>query len=218
MLTEDEWYDKRWHDSAPLVEDAAVEIKFRLNAHFDYAPEYGAQDPRELEPLSMPMFPRAAERCVTTLEAEPHVDQLIRYYADIFRLIEKHAKFFHGQSLYHQRSYFSLWLLIENPSRRFAVEFGDTCLSRMERVILALSRPPPSGEVYFDRDQCWEVEINAHDGMLYIRESDPDDQKVYNVGKMPLLSLAASSTAAWTRARKIVACLTAALGLDVWTR
>jgi hypothetical protein len=165
----------------------------------------------------MPMFPRATELWVTTIEAEPQVDQLIRYYADIFRLIEKHAKSFYGQSLYRKRSYFSLCLLIENPSRSFAVELGDTCLSRMERVILALSRPPPSGEVYFDRDQCWEIEINAHDGMLYIRESDPDYQEVYNVGKMPLLSLAASSTAAWARARRIVACLSAALGLDAWT-
>ncbi len=212
MLTEDEWYDKRWHDSAPLVEDAAVEIKFRLNAHFNYGPEYGAQDPRDMEPLRMPMFPHAAELWVTTIEAEPYMEQLIRHYADVLRLIEKHGKSFH-----RKRSYFSLYLFIENPSRSFDVQLGDTCLSRMERVIRALSRPPPSGEVFFDSDQCWEVEIDAHDGMLYIRESDPHDQEVYNVGKMPLLSLAASSTAALTRARKIVACLTAALGLDAWT-
>jgi hypothetical protein len=213
MVTEDEWYDKQWYDSAVLVEDAVVEIKFSLSTHFNYGPEYGAQDPKAVEPLIMPTFPRATELWATTVEAEPHIDQLIRYYADVVRLIKKH-----GKSFDHKRHYFWLGLFIENPGKSFDVQFGyyDT-LSRMEGAIKALSCPPPSGEVYFDRNQCWAIEIDAHDGMLYIRESDPDYQEVYNVGKFPLLALASSSTAALERAKRIVAFLTEALTEDAWT-
>ncbi len=71
--------------------------------------------------------------------------------------------------------------------------------------------------MYFDRNQCWAIEIDAHDGMLYIRESDPDYQEIYNVGKLPLLSLASSSTAALARAKRIVASLTEALTVDAST-
>jgi hypothetical protein len=213
MVTEDEWYDKRWYDSAMLVEDAVVEIKFWLHTHFNYGAENGAQDPKDVEPLIMPTCPRATDLWVTTVEAEPHTDQLIRYYADVVRLIKKH-----GKSFDRKRHYFWLSLFIENPNKSFDVQFGYyTTLSRMEGAIKALSCSPPSSEVYFDRNQCEAIEIDAHDGMLYIRESDPDNQEVYNIGKLPLLSLASSSTAALARAKRIVASLTEALTVDAWT-
>jgi hypothetical protein len=72
----------------------------------------------------------------------------------------------------------------------------------MARLRHSQSRPPLHGEVYFDRNQAWAIEIDAHDGMLYIRESDPDYREVHNVCKSPLLSLASSSTAALARAKQ----------------
>jgi hypothetical protein len=214
MMDENEWHeDKRWHDCAPLVADAAVEIKFWLNSDFNYGPENGPQDPKNSEPLLLPSLPRATELWITTAEAEPHVGQLIRYYGDVLRLIQKH-----GMSFDRKRHYFWLGFFIENPSQSFDVQFGYyTTLSRMAGAIKALSRPSANGEVYWDEDQCELIQIDAHDGMLYIRDSDPDSQEVYNAGKMPLLSLAASSAGAWARAKRIVASLTAALNIDPWT-
>ncbi len=74
MVTEDEWYDKRWYDSAVLVEDAVVEIKFWLRTHFDYGPgtygaENGARDPEDVEPLIMPkpcLIRPSTVRCTST--------------------------------------------------------------------------------------------------------------------------------------------------------
>ena len=206
---------KDWFDSAPLVEDATVEVAFLLFPDFYYGPDRSPDvvERKELEPLRIPAFARFTERLATTAEVEPHVEELIRYYADVVRLGRKY-----GMSFDRIRQYFWLRLGIFNPDRSFHVAFPwyDT-LGEMEGLLTALSKPPVSGEVHWDRDQCWELEADASDDMLYVREGDPDHEEVRALGKLPLLALASSSQATLLRARRIIASLSEALSEDVWT-
>ena len=206
---------KDWFESATLVEDATVEVGFLLFPDFYYGPDrhpYIAER-KEVEPLSIPAFARSTKCIATTTEAEPHVDELIRYYSDVVRLSRKY-----GKSFNQVRQYFWLRLAISNPDKSFYVSFPwyDT-LSEMETLLAALSDPPVNGEVHWDRDQCWELEIDAYNNMLYVREWDPDYEEVHVVGKFPLLALASSSQATLVRARKIIASLSDALTEDAWT-
>lgn len=206
---------KDWFDSAAFVEGASVEVGFLLRPDFYYGPD-GHIDIAErklVEPICLPTFARQQERLVTTKEAENHIDELGQYYLEVVRLSRKH-----GKSFQQILSYFWLRLFIRDPSGRFYVSFPwyDT-LSKMEGLLNALADPPSSGEVHWDRDQCWELEIDAHDGMLYVREWDPDCEETHVIGKLPLLSLASSSEAALNRARRVIAALATALTEDAWT-
>lgn len=206
---------KDWFESATLIEEATVEVGFLLFPDFYYGldrlPDIAER--KEIEPLSIPAFPRSAEHLVTTSEAEPYVDELARYYTDVIRLSRKYGKPFNQVS-----QYFWLRLAISNPDKSFNVSFPwyDT-LSEMEALLAALSDPPTSGDIHWDRDQGWELEIDAYHDMLYIREWDPDYEEVRAIGKLPLLALASSSQATLTRARKIIASLSEALTEDAWT-
>jgi hypothetical protein len=202
---------KHWFDRATFVENASVEIGFLLHPVFYYGP---ARYPQSLaEPISRPTFARAAKHLATTKEAEDHVDELSRYYADIVHFSRKH-----DMSFQQFRHYFWLQLFICDPSGKFYVSFPcyDT-LSEMEGLLHALVRPPSRGAVHWGRDQGWEVEIDAHDDMLYVREWDPDYGENDMVVKLPLLSLASSSKTALDRARRVIAALAAVLTEDAWT-
>jgi len=215
---------KDWFESAPLVENAAVEIAFLLRTDFYYGPD-GHQDITEkklIAPLGLPEFPRVVASQATTREAEHHTDELIRYYADIIRFAQQYSR-----NIEQVRHYFWLRLYLSTPSGHFDVAFPyyDT-LAEIAPLLLTLINPPSSGEVLWDRDQCWELDMIAHDGMLYVREwdpdgadhpSDPDAGAVHALGKLPLQALAASSKAALERARRIVATLNDALGVDLWS-
>ena len=206
---------KDWFDSTIGIENATVEVGFVLFPDFYYGPDrhQALVERKEVERLKLPTFPRASERLVTTSEAEEHVEQLIQYYSDVIRLSRKYSKSFN-----QIRQYFWLRLSIANGSGSFCVSFPwyDT-LSEMESVLRCLASPPAEGEIFWDRDQGWELELDAFNGMLYVREWDPDCEEVYVSARLPLLSLSSSSKEALERAQKIIAKLSEALTEDAWT-
>lgn len=215
---------KDWFESAPLVENATVEIAFLLRPDFYYGPDRHPDivERKLIAPLCIPRFPRVVTEQATTREAEHHADELIRYYADIIRCAQKYHR-----GIEQVRSYFWLRLYISTPSGQFCVSFPwyDT-LAEIAPLLDTLKNPPAHGEVHWDRDQGWEMEMDAHDDMLYIREWDPDGADhpedpdagiIHAIGKLPLQALAVSSAAALERARRIVATLSAALGVDLWS-
>ena len=205
---------KDWFDSAVLVENAFVEVGFVLFPDFYYGPDRHTDiaERKLVEPLYAPNIPRSAEKLATANEVQGHIDELIKYYFDVVRLSKKHSKSFE-----QVRQYFWLRLFIKNADGRFHVSFPwyDT-LSEMEGLLKSLANPPANGEVHWDRDQCWELEMDAHNEMLFVREWDPDYEEVHVTGKLPLLSLSASSHAALERAQAVIAALSNALSLDVW--
>jgi len=206
---------KDWFDSAILVENAFVEVGFVLFSDFYYGPDRHTDiaEKKLIEPLYVPNIPRSAEKLATTNEVQGQINELIKYYSDVVRLSKKHQKSFE-----QVRQYFWLRLFIKNSDGSFYVSFPwyDT-LSEMESLLKNLASPPASGEVHWDRDQCWELEMDAHNEMLFVREWDPDYEEVHVTAKLPLLSLAESSSAALERARAIIATLSSALSVDAWT-
>ncbi len=206
---------KDWYDSASFVEDASVEVGFLLHPDFYYGPDRHTDiaEQKHVEPICLPTFGRTHERLVTTQEAEDHIGELSQYYLNVVRLSRKH-----GKSFQQVRQYFWLRLFICDPSWKFSVSFPwyDT-LSEMDGLLSVLANPPSNGEVHWDRDQGWELEMDAHDGMLYVREWDPDYEETHVVGRLPLLSLASSSKAALERARRVIAALATILTEDAWT-
>ena len=206
---------KEWFDSANLIENASVDIGFVLNSEFYYGPDQhpAVVERKEVERLRIPLFARSTERFATTSEAEPYIDQLIIYYSDVVRLAKKHGKTFNQIC-----QYFWLRLSIFDKGDTFRVGFPwyDT-LSEMQPVLVALSNPPSVGEVHWDRDQGWELEMDSYNGLLYVREWDPDYDEVHVVAKLPLRALASSAEAALHRTQKIISALTKALSEDAWT-
>jgi hypothetical protein len=206
---------KDWFESAVLVENAFVEVGFVLFSDFYYGPDRHTDiaERKLIEPLYAPNMPRSVEELATTNEVQGHVNELIKYYSDVVRLSKKH-----GKSFEQVRQYFWVKLFIRNSDGSFHVSFPwyDT-LSEMDGLLMSLANPPANGEVHWDRDQGWELEMDAHNEMLFVREWDPDYEEVHVTAKLPLLSLSASSSAALELARAVIATLTNALSVDAWT-
>ena len=69
---------------------------------------------------------------------------------------------------------------------------------------------------FYDSDQGWSIEASLIEGFLYIRQSDGEEEEIYNivVSYEPLID---SINIVERRAMKIIRLLSQECGDDVWT-
>lgn len=75
------------------------------------------------------------------------------------------------------------------------------------------------GQIFFDSDQCWELEIYARSGEFFARQRDPDNEDsnaiMVRFASQPLLN---QIQEVCVRTASIIERLSTAIGRDVWTK
>lgn len=190
-----------WHSQTAPVEKVEAEICFLLLEEFNG------------RPLELPSFPRLVRLLVRTSELTGNEESLASYYRQLLNLAQKERRPFN-----EVRHYFWLRLFFWNTDAGFTISFPwyDTYSEMLP--ILRRVMSGESGELFWDRDQCWEINVEAHAGRLYVREWDPDYEEIHMLANFPLQSLQALIPALMKRAEEQIARLSQLLGTDYWTK
>jgi hypothetical protein len=189
-----------WYSQTQPVEDIEAEICFLL------------QEDCGGHRLQLPTFPRVVQQLVRTAELEGKEESLADYYRQVLDLAQKERRPF-NEVQHH------FWLrLFFWKSAAFTASFPwYDSYSEMLPVLDGIMSGTP-GELIYDRDQCWEINIDVHDGRLYIREWDPDYEEIHVLVTLPLSPLQTLIPALKKRTEDRIARLTQLLGTDYWTR
>jgi hypothetical protein len=204
-----------WFTTAKCIPEPEVEVVFLLAPDFYFGPDtYPALvERKQVESLRLPACVAQGQRVITSKQADAHLDQLVLYYSDVVRAARKNGKDFNGL-----RNYFWMRLGIFSADEDTYIGFPwlDS-LKEVGQVLESLAAPPTIGEVYWNRDQGWEIQIHIDADNFYIQESDPDANEVHAVAKAPRHWLSARAVETLSRSRSVVARLAAALRDDAWT-
>ena len=74
------------------------------------------------------------------------------------------------------------------------------------------------GNIFSDIDQSWELVVESYDGKIFIKERDPDDNKIYcsiNINRQELIKQMGKLLA---DTETIVGKLTSRFDSDYWTK
>lgn len=151
-----------WFETAERIESIEPAICFLLHEDF------------EGEPLRSPKIPRHVPSLVRTTEALGNESELAKYYSEILRLARANRISFN-----EIRHYFWLRLWLGNPDAGVSISFPwyDT-LSEIIRFIDAVT-PYVDGQMFFDVDQSWELEMHGSRGDCFLRLRDPDEDETH---------------------------------------
>lgn len=213
-----------WTRRAKHLDRVVLEIGFPVLPDFYFGPEN--RFTREMweqmrEPLHTPAVeafvspPTAAfVRYLLTHTLEHSVDELIRYYSDVLRLIGKYEK-----KVIDHRDYFTLEPILFSPDGDFELRFLLNEHWETAAVALSAFENPRDGLLYDDIDQGWAVEMLGAGDRLYIRVTDPDVDAEEDVDCVSLdrASIARQVAPVRERTRRIRAALGTAFPVDYWS-
>jgi hypothetical protein len=204
-----------WCSEATRVSSLEAEICFLVQDDFYYGPDRLAnlEDRQKfLEHLVPPDIPRLVPSIVRTSEALGNELKLAAYYEQIVCLARKHKLTFNSV-----RQYFWLRFWLWNPEQQLHISFPwYDSFSEIDRFLNNLAKAE-DGLVDHDVEQGWEMEAYAHEGMLYIRQRDPDADETHLAICVPRQELVAQLGKLSGRTSKIIAHLASTVGADVWT-
>ncbi len=203
-----------WFSDAKRISSLEVEICFLLKDDFYYGPDSHPEvsERREVEPLPRLSIPRLVPSMVRSSEATGHENELADYYRAVVRVAQSHRKTFN-----EIRQYFWLRLWLWNAEQKVHISFPwyDT-YSEMDRFLTAVSSKS-EGQVFWDADQCWELEMHVFDDELFARLRNPDDDETHALIRLPSQALLANIPPLRTRTESIIRYLSSAIGRDLWT-
>ena len=192
-----------WCNKSLAIDNLNVEIMFLLQDKF-------TSGGCEVQ-LKSPVFQRVVESMARTCEVSDNESELILYYKSIIgHAIEQQLSF------NEIRHYFWLRLWLWNSDKDIHISFPwyDN-LSLMVDFFSWLKYKSHQTDFY-DSDQGWSIEASLIEGFLYIRQSDGEEEEIYNivVSYEPLID---SINIVERRAMKIIRLLSQECGDDVWT-
>ena len=98
------------------------------------------------------------------------VDELIVYYNDVLANVRRHRK-----DIKQCLHYFWIRPYIIYADNAVCCPWYDR-YHEVERFLSALRSIEGDGDIYWDRDQSWELSVVAEGDRVHIREWDPDDE------------------------------------------
>jgi hypothetical protein len=211
-----------WAQRARHLDHAVLEIGFHVHPDFYFGPEnHFTEDQWERlrEPLHVPAIEHHAFRghapCLLTRSLEQAAEELVRYYSDVVRLIEKHAK-----KVIDHRHYFTLQPILYSPGGEFELRYFTS--GHWETAALTLERLEDGrdGLHHDDVDEHWRVEVIGSGDRLYIRVTDPDAES--GVEELECVSCDRSSVIQQVgplreRTRRLRQLLSGAFPVDYWS-
>lgn len=202
-----------------------MEIGFHVHPDFYFGPEnrfMEEQWERMREPLYAPAVEsyapppeRGCARYLLTKALEHAPDELIRYYADVLRLIDKHRK-----KVIDHRDYFTLQPILYSPGGEFELRYFTS--EHWETAALNLQglEERQDGLLVDEIDEHWKLEIIGDGDTLYIRVADPDaesgeeEQDCVCCDRSSIVQQVAPLR---ERTRRLRALLSSAFPVDYWS-
>lgn len=203
-----------WFSDAKRISSLEAEICFLLQDEFYFGPDSYPEvsERKEVEPLASPSIPRRVPSMVCSAEAVGHEDQLADYYREVVRVAQSHGKAFNDI-----RQYFWLRFWLWNTEHEVHISFPwyDT-YSEIDRFLSSVA-DNSEGQVFWDADQGWELEMHATDGELFARLRNPDDDEIHAIVRLPSQSLLEGIQPLRSRTESVIRSMSSAIGRDVWT-
>ena len=204
-----------WFAEAKRITSLDAKICFLLQHDFYYGPDSHPEvvERKEVEPLPSPNIARQAPSMVCSAEALGHEEELAHYYREVVRIARKHRQTFNAI-----RHYFWLrfWLWNSEQDVHIAFPWYDT-FGEIEQILDSVAKTT-EGQVFWDVDQGWELEMYSSEGELFTRLRDPDYDETHVVVRFPREMLLEQLQPVRTRTESIIRFLSSAIGQDVWTK
>lgn len=208
------------------IEDVVVEIGFLVSPDFYFGPGNRFTE-EQWERMREPLYTPAAElyvppagagcaRYLLSQTVERSSDELITYYADVLRLIEKHRK-----KLIRERQYFKMHPILYSPRGGFELRYFHN--NSWEDAALTLQNLEQRKDGVLDDsiEQGWELEVVGEGDRLFIRVTNPDaepgEAEESDCVWCDRASIVQQIGPLRERMRRIRAALNAAFPVDYWS-
>ena len=205
--------DIDWLDATNSVDAVELDIGFIIRDTF-YHGEPNNFTPEDWETLREPLCQpdiKLYGNFALASNVESKVEALLDYYQDVIRLANKH-----GKNIQDQRSYFWLRPLIYRHEE-FTVSFPWHDTHAESQRFLDSVAAPSDGEIFWDRDQGWELTVYGKDGRTYIREWNPDDNEEHIRINCPSRQLCEQVAGVRERVDQIIGQLRSHFDHDYWS-
>ena len=155
---------------------------------------------------------RRVPSMLRSAEVVGHEEELANYYREVIRVARKHHKAFN-----EIRQYFWMRFWLWNTDEEIYISFPwyDT-YSEINQFLTSLS-DKSDGQLFWDVDQGWELDVHAFDGDFIARLRNPDDNETHAIVRLPIDELLSSIQPLRTRTDSIIKTLTSVVGRDLWT-
>jgi hypothetical protein len=209
-------YRPDWTNRAKHVEDVTLDVAFVICDTFYYGPENGFSQ-EQWERLREPLYKPAVQlyqpnNYLLTTDLKGSAAELIRYYQDVVRLVERH-----GKDMNRQSSYFWMRPLIFARGE-FALTFPWYDTWNEAFPLLDALASPNERLVFDDLEQGWKFDAFSHRGSLFLRQGDFDTGEEYAVVAVDREKLAGQVPSLRQRVTFLLRELSAALGHDYWSQ
>ncbi|GAB1858632.1 hypothetical protein MHTCC0001_34720 [Flavobacteriaceae bacterium MHTCC 0001] len=207
---------ENWTNSSKLTTDLESEICYQISNSFFIG---NPNDPNQFQntdlnvAIKLPQIDRKVKEIVTTKEVFGNEVQLSEYYKSIIELKEKHNKSYREV---HHLFWLRLWILNSKEKIYISFPWYDT-INEFKRFFRIFDENK-TGQIFYDIDQGWQLEILADNHFYYIRQTNPDDSDliIQNI-KTDKVSLKNSIKKLEENINSQIEKLTNLIGIDLWT-
>jgi hypothetical protein len=205
-------FDIDWIADTSPVESVSVDVGFYVSEDFYYGDQndpIALQSGKWRKPLYKPAV-KSAGPWVLISSGDLVVSELVLYYEDVLSKVQRHRL-----NLLKYLHYFWMrpFLIYDANTVTFPWYGTSTEADRL----LSTIQGAVEGEVFFDCDQCWEIDMYALNRRLHIREWDPDYQEEHLRINCPLESLQRQCREMRLKTNNVLDELKTALGDDFWS-
>lgn len=199
---------------AKALDSLEPQIGFLIYDDFYYGPDRHPEVSERSMVLKLdpPAIPREFPSVARSFEVLGHEQALADYYWRIVAAARSRGKDFN-----QIRSYFWMRLWLSQPKDGLSISFPwYDSLSEMRRFSDAIASQSV-GDLYWDADQGWGLDVKGTHDRLLIHEHDPDDGGEGLLVSVPRAEFQRRMSAVMQDAEAIVARLAHESGVDVWT-
>lgn len=202
-----------WIAYAPVSAEIEVEVAFLIKDSFYFGPDDDLTDEskqRFSEPIYQPALAMQANRRVLSSEVQRNPEELIKYYRDVIRLAGKH-----GKPLSPAGPYF--WLrpvILKSSSELVSFGWSDTFAEAVR--FLSSTRTSTDGQLFWNVDQGWHVEIIGQGADIFVRAGDPHYKRTFRCFGTSRERFSEQSSTIEGRIRRIKSILIDAIGTNYW--
>ena len=201
-----------WLPEAIAVDDAVADIGFLIQESFYFGPENGFS-PQQWQELREPVYQPSLKKAgnfVLSADVIGKETELAAHYKDVAAKALAHRRSLKGSSHFWNRP------VVYSPNK-FVLSFPWHDKFREGKRLLNSLASDATGEMFWDRDQGWALEMHRIGDSLYAQECDPDEEVIHYTVKFPHESLKEQIKVLLPRIETLIAFLASEVGQDYWS-
>lgn len=200
-----------WRKEIEFQRNVRVDIGFLVDQDFYYGPDNGfllEQYKSMRVSLYHPEI-KMSDNMVLYSNIIGKERELERYYLDVADKYKQYKKDITKSTHFWNRP------VIYNSD--FDINFPWIDRFRDGKNVLEHLASTTESEIYWDMDQSWALEVIGKNGLLYVREWDPDYDEIHCQVKFDWVSVRKQSLDLIPKVSNVIHELTIVLGRDYWT-